>query len=313
MTRAVVTGATGFIGLALTKKLLECGTKVIAVGRDAHKLNELREQGADTYSIAFEDYGKLDEVIGVQEVDVFYHCAFSGGFGGEALRDCKLQLENAKYACDAVMSALKMGVKRFVLASTVNTVELRSLLKDESVFPRYTCIYSTGKLAAELMGRTLAQNGHMEFSTALIAMPYGEGNPARTLPNIVMEQLSEGIRPKLIEGKKLYDLVYIDDVAEGLTAIGERGRANRSYYIGHTVLKDFKTWMTDIRDILAPDMELAFGEYPDAPALDYSNIDLDMLRRDTGFACHADFKESIMRTAQWLEKQKTTGKSYTGG
>ena len=300
MRRAIVTGATGFIGRALTKHLLARGVQTIAIGRDKEKLNELHSLGAETYSVAFEDYGRLDEVIGARDVDVFYHCAFAGGFGGEALRDYSLQLENAKHACDAVVSALKMKAKKFVLASTVNTVELRSLIEDETIFPRYTCIYSTGKLTAELMGKTLARNGHMPFSAALIAMPYGEGNPARTLPNIVMEQLSQRIRPKLIEGKNLYDLVYIDDVAEGLVAVGERGYKNRDYYIGHRKLRTFKAWMTELRDVLSPETELGFGEYPDAPALNYRYIDLDALYRDTGFECAADDAESIRRTAAWL-------------
>ena len=300
MRRAIVTGATGFIGRALTEKLLEQGTEVIAVGRDEAKLDGLYSLGAETYSVAFGDYGRLDEFIAARDVDVLYHCAFAGGFGGEALRDYSLQLENAKHTCDAVVSAINMGVKRFVLASTVNTVELRSLIEDETVFPRYTCIYSMGKLAAEIMGKTLAHNGGMEFSTALIAMPYGEGNPARTLPNIVMEQLSEGIRPRLIEGNNLYDLVYIDDVAAGLAAVGERGRENRDYYIGHRKLRTFKAWMTQLRNILSPETELGFGEYPDAPALNYGYIDLDALYRDTGFECQADFAESIRCTAAWL-------------
>lgn len=307
MKRAVVTGATGFIGRALTKALLDRGVEVIAVGRNVRNLSELREQGAETYSAAFGDYGRLYEVVDVRDVDVFYHCAFSGGFGGKALRDYSLQLENAKYSCDAVMSAVRMGTKRFVLASTVNTIELRSLLQDESLFPRYTCIYSTGKLAAELMGKTLACNNGLAFSTALIAMPYGEGNPARTLPNIVMEQLSEGIRPKLIEGKNMYDLVYIDDVAAGLVAIGDKGQVDKSYYIGNRKLRTFRSWIEALRDVLAPDMELVFGEYPDAPALNYDYIDLDALYRDTGFACQADFKESVMKTAAWLEAQTTGG------
>ena len=300
MTRAVVTGATGFIGHALTEKLLAQGVEVAAVGRDEQKLNELYSHGAKTFRVSFEDYVRLAEIIGGWEPDVFYHCAFSGGFGGAALRDYSLQLGNAKHACDAVVSALKMGTKKFVLASTVNAVELRSLIEDETVFPRYTCIYSVGKLAAEIMGKTLARNGNMAFSTALIAMPYGEGNPARTLPNIVMEQLSEGIQPHLIEGNNLYDLVYIDDVAAGLFAVGEHGRENRDYYIGHRKLRTFKAWMTQLRDILSPETELGFGEYPDAPALNYGYIDLDALYRDTGFECQADFAESIRCTAAWL-------------
>lgn len=308
MRTAVVTGATGFIGRALTKKLTASGIRVYAIGRSAEKLAELSQiSGVMPIAAEFEEYRKLAEQV-PERPDAFYHCAFEGGFGTEELRDYGLQLRNARYSCDAVSSAIEMGVTKFVLASTVNTVELRSFIANEAFEPRYTCIYSTGKLAAELIGRTLAYNRGMEFNTALIAMPYGEGNRARTLPNIVIEQLLEHIPPKLIEGNNLYDLVYIDDIVAALLMIGEHGKNFRDYYIGHRRLDTFRSWMIRIRDTLSPQTGLGFGQYPDAPSLDYNMIDLEALYRDTGFECRSDFETSIRKTAAWLIQQKENTK-----
>lgn len=300
MKTAIVTGATGFIGSALTKELSGAGVRVYAIDMNAEKLAAISElPGVETICARIgSDEETLDAIP--KGADVFYHCAFAGGFGGEALRNFDLQLKNAIMAGEAVKLALKLNTKKFVLTSTVNTVELRSFIGNEDFKPRYTCIYSAGKLAAELIGKTLAYNGGMEFCTALVAMPYGEGNGARTLPNIVMEQLMSGIKPRLIEGENLYDLVYIDDVAGALRAIGEKGHNFRDYYVGHRKLDTFRGWITRIRDVLAPGAELGFGEYPDAPALDYGKIDLEALYRDTGFECREAFEESIKSTAIWL-------------
>lgn len=60
----------------------------------------------------------------------------------------------------------------------------------------------------------------------------------------------------------------------------------------------------EMAEILNPKCELQFGAYPDAPSgVDYENIDLDALYNDTGFECRADFKESILKTADWLRKE----------
>lgn len=304
MKTVVVTGATGFIGMALTRKLASNGVKVFAVGRNMEKLSKLSAmENVTAIPATFQEYNGIGKKISVVP-DVFYHCAFAGGFDSAALRDYSLQLQNAKYSCDAVSSAISMGTKRFVFASTVNIVEIQTFISEETFSPRYTCVYSTGKLAAELMGKTLAYNHGMEFCTALIAMPYGEGNQARTLPNIIMEQLLNNIRPKLIEGNNLYDLIYIDDVAAGLWKIGAEGRNFRNYYVGHRSLNTFKNWMIQIRDVLSPQTKLEFGEYPDAPTLDYSLIDLEALYQDTGFECEANFDESIRRTAAWLKENE---------
>lgn len=305
MTRAVVTGATGFIGKALTQRLARDGVEVYAVGRNTKKLEVLSK--LTNVKAIYADFDENGEIAGQvpEEPDVFYHCAFAGGFGPEALKDYSLQLKNTKYSCDAVSAAILMRAKKFVLVSTVNTIELQTFITEETFSPRYTCIYSAGKLAAELMGKTIAHNHGMKYCTALIAMPYGEGNRARTLPNIIMEQLLNGIRPKLIEGNNLYDLIYIDDVATGLKQIGEKGKDFRNYYVGHRILHTFKNWMTQIRDVLSPQTELGFGEYRDAPTLNYDLIDLDALYKDTGFECKTDFQESILKTAKWLQQQQS--------
>lgn len=303
MKTAVVTGATGFIGGALTKYLLREGIKVYAIGRNKEKLKAVSDMGAISICLEFNEYLRICDYI-QDEVDIVYHCAYAGGFDGQALKQYELQLSNAKYACDAVSSVLKMNTKKFVYVSTVNVVEVAGLIDTYDCKPRYTCIYSAGKLVAELMGKTLAYNQGMEYISALVAMPYGEGNTANTLPNIIMKQLTQGITPKLIEGNNLYDLIYIDDIVQALFMIGKNGKNFRRYYIGHRNLTTFKELMCKIRDVLSPDKELEFGAYPDAPTLDYGKINLDELYDDTGFECQSDFKESIIKTATWLKEER---------
>ena len=309
MKTAVVTGATGFIGRELTERLISTDTRVYAIGRDEGKLESLKGlKNVIPIKADFEEYCELNKRIG-ETVDVFYHCAFQGGFSGEALKDHSLQLQNANAVCDAVIGAIRLDAKKFVMASTVNRVEALAFMSKNDVSPRYTLIYAAGKLAAEIMGKTLARNHGMAFCTALIAMPYGAGNRAKTLPNVVISQLLNGISPKLIEGNGKYDLIYIEDVAEGLAAIGERGGDFKDYYVGHRKLRTFRELMADIGTYIDPNVELLFGSYQDAPSVDYNLIDLDELYRDTGFECKTDFRESILKTAEWLRQQQGEGVS----
>lgn len=305
---AIVTGATGFIGKALTIKLLKQGSKVYAIDINEQKLEDLRQYGnVIPIKAYFEDYKELYNQI-VDEIDVFYHFAFEGGFEGDSLKNYELQLRNTKYSCDAIMLAIKLNAKRFIYASTINELEIKSFINKDSFEPRFTCIYSSAKIATEMMGRTLAYNYGIEFISGLIAMPFGEYNTAMTLPNIIINKFINNEVPKLIEGNNKYDLVYIDDVSEAFIAIGERGINFKSYYIGHSELKTFKEIILDIKDILNPQMHLIFGEYKDTLDLDYSLIDLDALYNDTGFKCKADFKESILKVAGWLKESNRTSK-----
>ena len=121
------------------------------------------------------------------------------------------------------------------------------------------------------------------------------------LPNVLIKQLLQGKEPKLIEGNTSYDMIYINDIVEAFYRIGESGQNLKSYYVGHRQLRTFREIITEIRDILAPDIELKFGEYPDNMDIDYSLVDLEALYNDTGFECKADFRDSILKTAEWIK------------
>lgn len=302
MKSAIITGAGGFIGGALTEKLLSMGVHVTALDIDKNKLaQKFNHPNISFVEASFDNYPNLHKIID-HPADVFYHFAWQGVFG-EAFKDYELQLNNAKYSCTALEAAVKTGCKKFVFSATSNEYEIKKYLFSESMNnPRYTCIYSTSKLAAELICKTLAYQEEIEYNSGLIAMAYGENNRSLMLPNVLISQLLQGQSPKLIEGNTSYDMIYIDDIAEAFYHIGESGKNMKSYYVGHRKLRTFREIITEIRDILAPDVELKFGEYPDNLDMDYSLVDLDALYHDTGFECKSDFRESILKTAEWIKE-----------
>lgn len=300
MKTVVVTGATGFIGQYLTKELLAKGIKVYGIGTDIRKLTTTGF-GENFIPIVadFRVYKSLARYID-EEIDVFYHLAWQGGFT-EALKDYSLQLDNARAACDALVSATEMKCKKFVYAGTVNEIEINQFMNNERFEPRNTCIYASAKVAADMICRTLAHNAGMEFCSALIPLPYGIGNASRQLINTVIKNCYTGQPSKLITGNNQYDIAHISDVSRALYCIGESGKTMKSYYIGHRELKTFREVVTQIRDAINPEAELRFGEYKDSLNMDYSYTDLDELYNDTGFQCEADFVKTIREQAEWLK------------
>lgn len=313
MKSVVVTGASGFLGGALALKLLKIGVQVYGVSATEDGFQ--RFAGFENFVpivAEFSNYSKLSELILVRDFDVFYHFAWQGVFG-EAFKDYALQLQNARYACEALMQAKQLGCKKFVLAGTYNEFEVKGFMEDIEYQPRYTCIYASAKLVSELMCRTLAYQNNLAYNAGLVCMAYGENNYSDMLPNVVLKQLLKGEEPKLITGDNYYDMVYVDDVAEAFAAIGERGVNQQSYYIGHRRLRTFRELLSEMRDIVSPETKLHFGSFKDTADMDYSRIDLEALYRDTGFECRADFKESIMKTTAWLKEQMTNKNSGGGG
>jgi nucleoside-diphosphate-sugar epimerase len=300
MKSAIITGVGGFIGSHLCNRLLNDGVKVYGIDVIDTVHERFRHQNYVPFTATFKDYTHLHDQIN-EPVDVFFHLAWAGGLLQSSFIDYELQLSNAKYACDAYMEAVKIGCKRFVNSGTNNQVEIKQFINTLDFQPRTTCIYATAKTALELIIRTLATKHETEYVATMIPMPYGEGNRSMQLFNVVMKSLIEGKSPSLIEGKNLYDMVYIEDIVGAFIAVAEKGKAGRSYYVGHRKLRTFRSWIEEIRDIVAPDVELKFGEYKDPLDLDYSLVDLDLLYKDTGYECNTTLKEILPGLTEWIK------------
>ena len=199
----VITGVNGFIGSSLAHRLVSMGVKVYGVDLESDKFSQFNsdENFIPVYA-DFTQYGTLAERIANDSIDAFFHLAWAGGFTS-AIKDYKLQMQNASFAGDAVLAAKMIGAKRFVYAGTYNQYEIINFLTSEYFEPRFTCIYSAAKTAASLICRTIAFNNGIEYSAGLIPMPYGKNNYSKQLMNIVFQKLMNGEVPSLVEGNNL--------------------------------------------------------------------------------------------------------------
>jgi len=301
MASYVVTGANGFIGKRLTKTLLDSGNKVFAVVTDKKVMDDLACSNLTVLDGFFADYDRLFHSIPIGEIDTVFHFAWQGLYGRD-VKDYRTQLDDAKYACDAFVYSQEIKAKRFILISSVNTAETITYLTGENhSTPRYTNVYGIAKLSAEMICKTIAANASGTlFNCAQLSMVYGEGNYSKMVPNVVISSLIKGVSPSLIEGNRLYDLIYVGDVVSGLLAISSKGKNIETYPIGHVQLQTFKELFTQVGSIVDPRVPLHFGRYPGDVEIDFSTINFCKTRDELGFIADTDFRKSILTTASWI-------------
>lgn len=302
MKKAIVTGANGFVGTHLCRELVSQGVRVIAVIKKGTYEDDIRAiDGLEVIYCDLNRISSLEERIGIcSGIDVFYHLAWQGT-AGDMRGDYKAQLNNAEWACDAMCVAHKMGIPRFVFASSIMEYEVAKLMESDMVPPPGT-IYSSAKVAANYMLKALAGKLGVTYLRALISNIYGVGEVSPRLVNTSIRKMLKGEHCAFSAGDQLYDFIYVTDATRALRMIGESGRANRTYYIGSEP-KPLKEYLMELRDRVDPSIEIGLGELAfQGVTLDYTEFDIHALAEDTGFEPQISFAEGIDMTMEWIKE-----------
>ena len=299
MEYVIVTGANGFIGKTLVNALLEKGYHVVAldIRFDDVLANDER---VTCVNVMNKEVIALAEEIPHQEYQCFFHLAWAGT-SGPARADYVVQLNNVKLACDYIKLCSEIGCKRVVYASSINEMETYEYLQSDDIEPAGGYIYGTGKLAAHLMGETVAKLNGIEFIPVIITNIYGVGEKSARMIYTSINKLVHKEHCSFTAGYQTYDFIYITDAINSIIAVAEKGKAFNRYYIGSGEPKPLREFLLEMRDIVDPDAELGLGDIPfKGVDISYDQFDLKKVERDTGYRNEVPFAEGIRMTADYI-------------
>lgn len=299
MKNAIVTGANGFIGKTLVNALLEKGYRVVAldVRFDDVLVNDER---VICVNVLKKEVVELKSEISVDEYMCFFHLAWAGT-SGPARADYAVQLNNVKLACDYIKLCSEIGCKRVVYASSINEMETYEYLQSDDIEPAGGYIYGTGKLAAHLMGETVAKLNGIEFIPVIITNIYGVGEKSARMIYTSINKLVHKEHCSFTAGYQTYDFIYITDAINSIIAVAEKGKAFNRYYIGSGEPKPLREFLLEMRDIVDPEAELGLGDIPfKGVDISYDQFDLKKVERDTGYKNEVPFAKGIRMTADYI-------------
>ncbi|HED12990.1 MAG TPA: NAD(P)-dependent oxidoreductase [Gammaproteobacteria bacterium] len=220
--KVLITGGTGFIGSRLVQRCKQRGDDVVVfsqINTQAEKENaqELESQGFGIVNGSVMDRDKVR--LAVSGCDVVFHLAAAQHEAN--VPDQHFWDVNVEGTRNLLEAGIESGVRRFVHGSTIGVygVEIQGEINESSPL-KPDNIYGVTKKAGEEL--VLSYKDKLPVSVVRISETYGPGD-RRLL------KLFKGIRNRKFfvigDGENKHQLVYVDDLIDGLFASSERAQA----------------------------------------------------------------------------------------
>lgn len=310
MKTIAITGPTGAIGMALIKKCIDEGVRVLAFVRpDSDRLDRIPDNPmVVTVKCGLDGLKDFDPEL--LECDVFYHFAWAGTFG-DVRNNMPLQERNAAYVLDAVRLAKRMNAKVFIGAGSQAEYGRVEGMLTASTPTNPENGYGIYKLKAGNESRELCRElGLVHIWTRILSV-YGPYDGNGTMIMSTISKLLRGEKPSLTKGEQIWDYLYSDDAANAMFLLGKAGCAEaysgnvdgKVYVIGSGIGKPLAEYIQIMRDAIDPSLPLGIGDVPYGPRqVMHLQADISDLQRDTGFEVSTGFEEGIRSTIDFLMK-----------
>ena len=303
MKKAIITGVTGTIGMALLQELTEQGMEVLAICREGSDRNaqiphdpkiKCIECSMDRLeNIMAEEYGRYD---------VCYHLAWMGTTG-KSRNDMYLQNRNVRYALDAVEMAARLGCHTFIGAgSQAEYGHVQGKLTPETATNPVTG-YGIAKLCAGQMTRERAHQLGMRHIWVRVLSIYGPYDGKQSMVMSGIYDLLAGKTPQYTKGEQQWDYLYSGDAARAFRMLGEK-ESEGVYCLGGGQVRPLKEYIELIRKNVDPRAKVTLGAIPyQENQVMYLCADISRLTAETGFVPETSFEEGIRKTIGWCREQ----------
>ena len=213
---ALVTGASGFVGSRLVRRIVAEGWRVHAIVRPASDLRQI-QRVLDYVTVHSHD-GSTEGMFSIMEAaspTVVFHLATVGLARHEPQDVVPMLQANIVFATQLVEGMIAHNVYRLV-----NTGTFWQHYRNMEYSP--ACLYAASKQAFEAIIQYYVETSPLRVITLKLYDTYGPNDPRPKLFNLLEQAIHDNQSLAMSPGEQLIDAVYIDDVVEAFLVAANR-------------------------------------------------------------------------------------------
>jgi len=318
MTRTLVTGAAGFIGMHVARALTDRGADVVGVDNfDPYYDTALKEARVATLAarprFAFE---RLDLADGAATAELFRrgrfthvaHLAAQPGVRYSLVNPAAYLRNNVDAFGHVLEGCRHAGVEHLVYASSSSVYGANHTLpfSEDQPVDHPVSLYAATKKANELMAHSYSHLFRLPTTGLRFFTVYGPWGRPDQAPMLFTKAILAGTPIQVFnDGNMERDFTYVDDIVEGVVrtlerapAPAESGAPYAVYNIGHHEAVPLTAFIATLerllgRTALRESKPMQPGDVPATFAA------IDRLRAATGFVPSTSLDDGLARFVEW--------------
>jgi nucleoside-diphosphate-sugar epimerase len=302
--RALVTGAAGFVGAVLARRLLADGhalTLLVAPDGDHWRLGELGDD-ADVMAVDLRDADAVERALRQAQPELVFHLAAHGAYSWQQSLP-RMIATNVAGTANVVEAAVAAGARAIVNAGTSSEYGLKDHAPPESELPEPNSAYAVTKAAATLYGGWIARARDVALTTLRLYSAYGPWEePRRLVPALVVHGLERRL-PPLVDPATARDFVYVEDVAEAFVRAAQHARPGEGavYNVGSGAQTTLRELVEAARAVFGIAEQPGWGSFPARRwDTDVWVADPSRIHAELGWHARTPVADGLDATARWL-------------
>lgn len=295
----LVTGARGFIGAHLCRRLAESGAIVYGTSRSA-RVDEMPH--VRWISSGLDDAPRLASVLRPVRPDVIFHLA--SPIAADPSLSMVLPTFQGSLAAtvNLLTAAAEVGCRRIVLSGSDEEPDNDAFV----VANPYGAAKSACRIYAQMFFKLYAT----PVTLARIFPTYGPGQKdvRKLIPYVILASL-RGETPKLRGGARKMDTIYVDDLVDGLLLMASvPGVEGKTIDFGFGTTVTVRRIVERIVEIVGSRVTPKFGALPDRPFETETKADLARTFAEIGWAPKVSLEDGLKSTVEWYRAEVEAAK-----